>query len=105
MTVQRSTRGRVQSAAFDVVGALVVAFGVGSVAVAKTGCYKTMFMFTGSIGAASLAVVKNGNVPEASSGAVLKFGATVSLLALMHLSTPVVSKQLGKRNPKYTGYA
>ncbi|KAH8056676.1 hypothetical protein JL721_9959 [Aureococcus anophagefferens] len=41
---------------FDVVGALVVAYGVGSVAVAKTGCYKTMFMFTGACAAAAGAV-------------------------------------------------
>tara|TARA_B100000405_G_scaffold274052_1_gene214763 strand:+ start:262 stop:630 length:369 start_codon:yes stop_codon:yes gene_type:complete len=90
---------------FDVVGALVVAYGVGSVAVAKTGCYKTMFMFTGACAAAAGAVAYNGNAPAASAPMIQKYAATVGVLAAMHLSTPMVSKQLGKRNPKYTGYA
>ncbi|KAH8061813.1 hypothetical protein JL722_3767 [Aureococcus anophagefferens] len=89
---------------FDVVGALVVAYGVGSVAVAKTGCYKTMFVFTGACAAAAGAVAYNGSAGGVGP-MIQKYAATVGVLAAMHLSTPMVSKQLGKRNPKYTGYA
>jgi len=91
--------------AHDVVGALLVAYAAGAFTVTRTGCQKTMLMFTGAVAGASWRVVANGNVPETLRPALTQFSAAVAALAFCHLCSPLVAKQLGTRKPKYEGYA
>ena len=92
-------------AVFDLVGALLIAYAMGSMAVAKTGCQMCMTMFTGAIGAACVVLVQNENMPEAAHAKLQKYTACMCALAFMHMCSPFVSKKLGTPKPKYTGYA